>query len=82
MIHATTEHLQPFTVGTGIKAGVTNATLFNANNMLVAPGDAILTFLDSEPTGTIDYSNTTFSSNVGAGVMPGRGRLRDITQRH
>jgi hypothetical protein len=54
------------------KAGVTNATLFNANNILVAPGDAILTFLDSEPTGTIDYSNTTFSSNIGAGVLPGR----------
>lgn len=54
------------------KAGVTNATLFNANNMLVAPGDAILTFLDNEPAGTIDYSNKTFVSSVGAGVLPDR----------
>ena len=54
------------------KAGVTNATLFNANNKLVAPGDAILTFLDSDPAGTIDYSNTTFNSSIGAGVLPDR----------
>ncbi|MDP4208828.1 MAG: RagB/SusD family nutrient uptake outer membrane protein [Bacteroidota bacterium] len=54
------------------KAGITNATLYNANNMLIAQGDAVLTFLDNEPTGTIDYSNTTFNSAVGAGVLPGR----------
>ena len=52
--------------------GVTNTTLYNANNMLVSMGDAILTFLDSEPAGTIDYSNKTFNSSVGAGVLPNR----------
>lgn len=54
------------------KAGITNATLFNANNMEVAPGDAILTFLGSEPGTAIDYSNSVFKSSVGAGVLPGR----------
>jgi len=54
------------------KAGVTNPTLYNANNLAVAPGDAVLTFLDTEPAGTIDYSNTVFKSGVGAGVLPGR----------
>lgn len=54
------------------KAGRKEATLNNANNLPVAPGGAILTFLDNEPTTTIDYSNTTYKSNVGAGVLPGR----------
>lgn len=54
------------------KAGITNATLFNANNIEVAPGDAILTFLDSEPGSAIDYSNAVYKSSVGAGVLPGR----------
>ncbi|WP_116787525.1 RagB/SusD family nutrient uptake outer membrane protein [Flavobacterium psychrotrophum] len=54
------------------KAGVANATLYNANNLTVAPGDAILTFLDEEPSQSIDYSNGTYKSNIGAGVLPGR----------
>jgi len=54
------------------KAGITNATLFNANNLPIAPGEAVLSFLDSEPAGTIDYSNTTYISSVGGGVLPGR----------
>jgi len=54
------------------KGGVTNEFLYNANNMEVYPGDAILTFLDEEPGVSIDYSNTTYKSNVGAGVLPGR----------
>jgi hypothetical protein len=54
------------------KAGNTSATLNNANNLPVAPGGAILTFLDNEPTTAIDYSNTTYKSNIGAGVLPGR----------
>jgi len=54
------------------KAGNTSATLNNANNLPVAPGGAILTFLDDEPATTINYSNTTYKSNVGAGVLPGR----------
>jgi starch-binding outer membrane protein, SusD/RagB family len=53
------------------KAGVTNAFLYNANDMQVYPGDPILTFLDSDPGG-IDYSNSVYKSNVGAGVLPGR----------
>jgi starch-binding outer membrane protein, SusD/RagB family len=47
------------------------ASVFNANNMDVLPGGAILTFLDSDPGG-IDYSNSVYKSNVGAGVLPGR----------
>lgn len=54
------------------KAGVKDATLKNANNLPVAPGGAILTFLDNEPATAIDYSNSTYKSNVGAGVLPGR----------
>src|SRR5690606_5682554 len=54
------------------KAGVANEFLYNANNLRVYPGDAILTFLDEEPAETIDYSNTTFNSSIGAGVLPGR----------
>jgi hypothetical protein len=53
------------------KAGVTNAFLYNANDMQVYPGDPILTFLDNDPGG-IDYSNSVYKSNVGAGVLPGR----------
>jgi hypothetical protein len=52
--------------------GNTAAFLYNANNMQVANGDAILTFLDDEPSQTIDYSNSVYKSNVGAGVLPGR----------
>jgi starch-binding outer membrane protein, SusD/RagB family len=54
------------------KGGVANASLYNANDMPVYPGDAILTFLDEEPATTIDYSNSKYKSNVGAGVLPGR----------
>ncbi|MBD8347605.1 RagB/SusD family nutrient uptake outer membrane protein [Dysgonomonas sp. HGC4] len=54
------------------KAGVKNEVLYNANGMPVYPGDAILTILDEEPTTPIDYSNSVYKSNVGAGVLPGR----------
>lgn len=54
------------------KAGRTEATLKNANNLPVAPGGAILTFLNDEPATAIDYSNTTYKSGVGAGVLAGR----------
>jgi len=54
------------------KANVTNPTLFNANNMPVAPGEPVLTFLSEEPATAIDYSNSLYNSNVGAGVLPGR----------
>ena len=52
-------------------AGI-SGSLFNANYMTVNPGDAILTFLNAEPAGTIDYSNSVYKSSVGAGVLPGR----------
>jgi hypothetical protein len=45
---------------------------YNANNMEVYPGGAILTFLDEDPAETIDYSNSVYKSNIGAGVLPGR----------
>ena len=54
------------------KAGITNEYLYNANDMQVKQGDAILTFLDEEPATPIDYSNSVYKSNVGAGVLPGR----------
>ncbi|MBV6428948.1 MAG: hypothetical protein KIPDCIKN_03485 [Haliscomenobacter sp.] len=54
------------------KAGVTNAVLYNANNMEVRPGDAILTFLDSEPATPITYPTGAGKSNIGAGELPGR----------
>ncbi|SEK77408.1 RagB/SusD family nutrient uptake outer membrane protein [Parapedobacter koreensis] len=53
------------------KAGV-SGPVYNVNFAPVNPGDAILTFLDEEPEGTIDYSNSTYNSNVGAGILPGR----------
>jgi hypothetical protein len=54
------------------KAGDATATYYNANFMQVKQGDAILTFLNDEPVTPIDYSNSTFKSNIGAGVLPGR----------
>jgi hypothetical protein len=58
--------------GNWAKAGVTNATLFNANNLTVANGDAVLSFLDTDPSTAINYTNTPYNSSVGAGVLPGR----------
>ncbi len=54
------------------KGGVTNPVLYNANGLPVYPGDAILTFLPEEPSQPVDYSNSVYKSNVGAGVLPGR----------
>lgn len=54
------------------KGGVTNAVLYNANNMEVRPGDAILTFLDSEPATPITYTSGAGKSNIGAGTLPDR----------
>ncbi|HWW39953.1 RagB/SusD family nutrient uptake outer membrane protein [Pedobacter sp.] len=45
--------------------------LYNANFLPVANGDAILSFLNEDVAG-VDYSNSKFNSNVGAGVLPGR----------
>ncbi|WP_439585669.1 RagB/SusD family nutrient uptake outer membrane protein [Dyadobacter bucti] len=54
------------------KAGVTNEFLYNANNLQVRPGQAILTFLNEDPSQTIDYSNSVYKSGMGLGVLPGR----------
>jgi hypothetical protein len=51
------------------KGGVTNATLVNANGLTVAPGEAILTFLNDDDPAVV-YS--TASAGIGAGVLPGR----------
>ncbi len=51
------------------KGGNTSATLNNANGLPVAPGGAILTFLD-EDNAAVVYTNST--ANIGAGVLPGR----------
>lgn len=60
------------------KGGTTNATLYNANDLPVTPGQPILTFLENEAqaAGIVYPSGATFpdktSNNVGAGVLPGR----------
>lgn len=60
------------------KGGVTNEVLYNANNMPVAPGDPILSFLDDETeAGNITYpSEGNFpgrnTPGVGAGEIDGR----------
>jgi starch-binding outer membrane protein, SusD/RagB family len=51
------------------KAGVTSATLINANGLPVAPGGAILSFLNDENS-SIVYTAST--ANIGAGVLAGR----------
>lgn len=60
------------------KGGVTATTLYNANDMPVAPGDAILSFLEYDAQGAgITYpSGAKFpgkaANGVGAGQLPGR----------
>ena len=54
------------------KAGVADATLYNANNLPIQPGDAVLTFLNEEPSTPIDYSNSSYKSSIGVGVLPNR----------
>lgn len=53
------------------KAGI-SGPLYNANHLKINAGDAVLTFLDETPTTPIDYSNSTYKSNIGVGVMPNR----------
>jgi len=50
----------------------TNPILYNANGLPVRPGDAIVTFLDEEPSSPIVYPSDAGNSGVGAGVMSGR----------
>jgi hypothetical protein len=54
------------------KGGVAAATLYNANNLPVTPGQPILTFLNEEPTTGITYPTGAGASNIGAGTQSGR----------
>lgn len=55
------------------KGGVANVNLYNANNLPVKQGDAILTFLnDDTELSNITYSTGAGKSNIGAGEIPGR----------
>jgi hypothetical protein len=47
------------------------ASLLNANGQSIVPGDAVLTFLDSDNS-AVTYPSGTGTSNVGAGTLPGR----------
>ena len=54
------------------KAGETNSVVYNANNLEVPQGGAILSFLPDETlTSSITY-HSSGKSNVGAGEIPGR----------
>lgn len=60
------------------KGGVPNPVLYNANDMPVSPGDAILSFLeyDAQAAGIVYPPGANFPgksyNNVGAGELPGR----------
>src|SRR5678816_1044351 len=60
------------------KGGTTNATLYNANDMAVTPGQPILSFLEyqADAVGLVYPTGGSFpgktSNGVGAGQMPGR----------
>lgn len=60
------------------KGGTTNATLYNANDIPVIPGQPILSFLEDETlAGSITYPAAAnfpgkTSNGIGAGVIPGR----------
>ncbi|MDR0982967.1 MAG: RagB/SusD family nutrient uptake outer membrane protein [Culturomica sp.] len=57
--------------GNWTKAGITGS-VYNANGLPVANGDAILTFLDEEPATPVTYTEGAGKSNIGAGTLPGR----------
>lgn len=53
------------------RAGISNTVLYNANNLPIAPGDSVLTFLDEVNTDVV-YPEGAGKSNVGAGTLPNR----------
>lgn len=55
-----------------LNASKVQAPVYNANNLPVNDGDAVLTFLDDEPATAITYPSGAGNSNCGAGVLPGR----------
>ena len=52
--------------------GISQQTLYGANGLPLNPGDAVVSFLDSEPGTPITYPSAAGQSNCGAGVLPGR----------
>jgi len=50
----------------------TNPVLYNANALPVEPGDAIFSFLNEEPSESINYSTSPYDSGIGAGIISGR----------
>ncbi len=60
------------------KGGTGNATLYNANDMPITPGQPVLSFLeyDAQAVGLVYSTALSFTgkdySNIGAGQMPGR----------
>jgi hypothetical protein len=52
--------------------GINQTTLYNANDLPIKPGNAVLTFLNKKPSTPINYPNGQGHSNVGAGTLPGR----------
>ncbi len=52
--------------------GIDQTTLYNANNLPVQPGDAILSFLNNTPATPITYPSGPGAGNVGGGTLPGR----------
>jgi hypothetical protein len=55
--------------GTGL---TTVPILLNANSLPIKPGDPVLTFLNDEPSATINYGSGGGPSNIGAGELPNR----------
>lgn len=53
-------------------SGISQATLYNANNMPIKAGDPVLTFLSKNPATPVTYPSDAGNSNVGAGTLPGR----------
>ncbi|HEY5369048.1 MAG TPA: RagB/SusD family nutrient uptake outer membrane protein [Hanamia sp.] len=55
------------------ESGVSNKfpTLYNANFLPIGEDSAVLSFLNDDISG-IDYSNSTYKSSIGVGVLPGR----------
>ena len=53
--------------------GLTQTSLVNANSMPIVPGDAVLSFLDTDnPSITYPALGSAGISNIGAGILPGR----------
>lgn len=54
------------------KGGTKADFVYNANNLKIYPGDAVLTFLGEEPETAITYPSGQGNSNIGTGTLPGR----------